>query len=344
MSAQLVRWGVLGAASINAAVVPALQQAERSSVIGLASRTLSKAQAAAREFGIPRTYDGYAALLADDEIDAVYIPLPNHLHFPWTLHAIRAGKHVLCEKPIAVTALEAAEMCREARGAGVRLAEAFMYAHHPRYERIRAILGSGEIGDVRAIISTFTFDASDEMDSALFQGYPGSGSLYDVGCYPIHAARYLLSREPDAVTLHAQMSTDHGNIDMLASGLLEFPGDVSVLFQSGLWAEERNTLEVLGSRGKIDVPSAFICTPGDGDFFVTVAGSSRRVAAPYANHYVSQATRFVDAILDGSELLYDAQDPIKNMAVIDACYRSLHLKERVPIATVTNMQPIPAGH
>ena len=244
-----LRWGVLGTAGITATVVPAIARSEHGDVLAIASRTLDRAREQARLLGVPTAYGSYEELLADPAIDAVYVPLPNFLHREWVLAAVAAGKHVLCEKPMAITAAEAQEMVDAAHAAGVVLAEAFMYGHHPRYDRLREILRSGEIGQVRSITGTFTFDASDEPDLTIFSGRAGTGATYDVGCYPMHAARTLLGTEPLAVTAHAQVSPAHGSVDMMTCALVEFPGGVSLLLQCGMWTADEDSLRILGSQG-----------------------------------------------------------------------------------------------
>ena len=202
---DVIRWGVLGVAGINAAMVPAIRACAGAELVGIASRDEGGPGTSRR----PSTLDpyvGYDALLADPTIDAVYLPTPNAQHAPWTLRAVAAGKHVLCEKPLAVTAGEAREMADAAAAAGVHLAEAFMYAHHPRYHLVRRLIADGAIGDIRSIHVTFTFDASGELGHSGFQGAPGSGAIYDVGCYAVHVARTLIGAEPEAVTAHAMSS------------------------------------------------------------------------------------------------------------------------------------------
>ena len=190
-----VRWGVLGVAGITEAVIPAMLATPSVELVGIASRDAARADEAALRYGI-EAFHGYDALLADPRIEAVYLPTPNAQHAEWAIRAATAGKHVLCEKPLAVTEAEAREMAAAAAAHGVLLGEAFMYAQHPRFAMIAKALADGRIGDVRSIHTVFTFDASAELDHSGFQGAPGSGATYDVGCYAIHAARYLLGASP----------------------------------------------------------------------------------------------------------------------------------------------------
>ena len=327
-----LRWGVLGTAGIAATVVPAIGRSEHGQVGAIASRDLGRARDQARLLGIPTAYGSYDELLADPAIDAVYIPLPNFLHRDWVLAAVAAGKHVLCEKPMAVTAGEAREMVDAAQAAGVVLAEAFMYGHHPRYARLHEVLRSGEIGEVRSITGTFTFDASDEPDLTIFAGRPGGGAVYDVGCYVMHAARTMLGLEPLAVTAHAQVSPAHGSVDMMTSALVEFPDGVSLLLQCGMWTADEDSLRILGSKGRIEMPSAFFAAAGAEGFSVQVGDRRRDERVPSADHYALQADRLARAVLFAEPLLYPASDPVLGAAALEACVRSLRTRSRVAVS------------
>lgn len=245
MSSKL-RWGVLGCAGIaKRSVIPGIQASQTGVVAAIASRNLNTAEETAKSLDIPTAYGSYEALLADETIDAVYIPLPNHLHMEWTIKAAEAGKHVLCEKPIALNADEARRMVDACSAAGVHLAEAFMYRYHPRFDVIKNIIQSGEIGEVRGLHSTFTFNNAGDASNVRYRKAWGGGSIYDVGCYPISVARMLLGEEPQAATVHGLLSPEHDNVDMMASGILEFSGGVALSFDCGMWADFRNTLEIL---------------------------------------------------------------------------------------------------
>ncbi|CAI6087721.1 Gfo/Idh/MocA family protein [Cohnella sp. JJ-181] len=329
-----LRWGILGCAGIAVrAVIPGLQQSERGVVAAIASRDLDKAKQTAEQLGIDAAYGSYEALLADDTIDAVYIPLPNHLHLPWTIRAAEAGKHVLCEKPIALDAAEAGRMIEACRAGGVHLAEAFMYRHHPRYRMIRELIASGEIGEIRGIHGAFTFNNAANHANIRYRREWGGGSVYDVGCYPISAARLILGREPEAATAHAFFSPEHDGVDMMASGLVEFSDGVSLTFDCGMWASSRNTLEVLGTKGAIQVPSAFVAGPdGSADFVVVSGGERREVEVPRLNQYALQGDDFARAALDGAAMPFEPEDAARNMKVIDAVLRSARERARIAIS------------
>ena len=337
MTTARLRWGILGTAGIVATVAAAIGRSEHGQVVAIASRTLSRGRDEARRLAIPTAYGSYDELLADPAIDAVYIPLPNFLHREWVLAAVAAGKHVLCEKPLAITADEAQEMVDAARAAGVVLAEGFMYGHHPRYDRLHEVVRSGEIGEIRSISGTFTFDASDEPDLTIFAGHPGGGAIYDVGCYVLHAARTLLGREPVAATAHAQVSAAHGSADMMTCALVEFPDGVSLLLQCGMWAADEDSLRILGSKGRIEMPSAFFATPGAEGFTVQVGDRRRHEPAPPADHYTLQADRLARAVLFGSPLRYPADDPVRGAAALEACAQALRTRSRVAV-------PLPRVH
>lgn len=333
MSVKKLKWGILGCAGIaRRAVIPGLHLSEINEAAAIASRDADKAKKTAEELQIPVAYSSYEALLEDDSIDVVYIPLPNHLHKEWTIRAAEAGKHILCEKPLALTEKEAAEMAEACAKAGVLLSEAFMYRYHPRYDRIQEIIAAGEIGEIRGIRSAFTFNNAANKGNVRYRKEWGGGSIYDVGCYPITAAKLLLGKEPEAVTVQALFSPEHDDVDMMASGLLEFGGSVSLSFDCGMWAAFRNPLEVVGTDGIIEVPSAFVTgEPGSANFFVTARGERREVEVPNLNQYTLQADHLAGAILNGTPLKYEPSDAISNMRIIDACLKSARERSRVII-------------
>ncbi|MBE1441892.1 Gfo/Idh/MocA family protein [Paenibacillus sp. OAS669] len=333
MSQTKLRWGILGCAGIaKRAVIPGIQQSQTGVVSAIASRGEEKAKETAAQLNIPVHYGSYEALLEDDQIDAVYIPLPNHLHKEWTIRAAEAGKHVLCEKPFALNAAEAEEMIAACAKAGVKFAEAFMYRHHPRYAMIKDVIQSGEIGTIRGIHGAFTFNNAKDANNVRYKQFMGGGSLYDVGVYPISAARFILEQEPQAATVHAFFSPEHDNVDMMASGLLEFADGVALTFDCGMWAAGRNVLEILGTEGRIEVPSAYVVRQNaDDHFFVTVKGERREVSVPYVNQYALQADDLGRSVLEGKPQKFDPSDALLNMRVIDACLKSAQERVRVTL-------------
>ncbi|WP_028610200.1 Gfo/Idh/MocA family protein [Paenibacillus harenae] len=333
MTNKKLKWGILGCASIaKRAVIPGLHQSEWNEAAAIASRNEDNAKRTAEELNIGQAYGSYEALLEDDSIDVVYIPLPNHLHKEWTIRAAEAGKHILCEKPLALTEKEAAEMAEACAKAGVLLSEAFMYRYHPRYDMIQEVIASGEIGEIRGIRSAFTFNGAGNKTNVRYRKDWGGGSIYDIGCYPITAARLLLGKEPEAVTVQAFFSEEHGDVDMMASGLLEFEGNVSLQFDCGMWAAFRNPLEVVGTDGIIEVPSAFVTgEPGSANFFVSAKGERREVEAPNVNQYTLQADHLSQAIVNGTPLKFAPSDAVSNMRIIDACLQSARERARVTL-------------
>jgi D-xylose 1-dehydrogenase (NADP+, D-xylono-1,5-lactone-forming) len=328
-----IRWGIIGCARIaKRSVIPGIQQSETGVVAAIASRGLKKAKQTAEELNIPIAYGSYEELLADPNIDGVYIPLPNHLHKEWTIRAAEAGKHVLCEKPLAINARDAEEMVDSCERAGVVFAEAFMYRYHPRYKMIQDIIKSGEIGELRGIHGTFTFNNAKDKGNVRYNQDWGGGSLYDVGVYPISAARMLLGQEPQAATVHAFFSEEYDHVDMMASGILEFNNGVALTFDCGMWAAFRNNLEIVGTEGRIEVPSAFIVNQDEQDnFFVFTNDGHREVEVPRLNQYSLQADALGRSIQSGEPISFPATDAILNMKVLDACLTSARERRRVDI-------------
>ncbi|REE78929.1 putative dehydrogenase [Paenibacillus taihuensis] len=324
-----LRWGVIGCAGIAVhQVIPGIKLSETGEVKAIASRDLAKAEETAAKLGIPKAYGSYEEILADSELDAIYIPLPNHLHMEWSIRAMEAGKHVLCEKPIALNAEEAQRMADAAKKNGVHLAEAFMYRQHPRYKAIAEIIASGEIGELRGLHGAFTFNNAGDSKNVRYRRDWGGGSIYDVGCYPISAARLILGAEPEAATVHALLSPEHDNVDMMASGILEFPNKVALTFDCGMWAAFRNTLEILGTEGRIEVPEAYIGNP---NFIVHSKGGKREVEQPVLNQYALQADTFARIAWGEQEADFTPADAVANMKAIDACLESAYSRKRVGI-------------
>jgi len=325
-----VRWGILGCADIAVRkLIPGILSSETGELHAIASRDRAKAEDVARRFGAPRAYGSYEELLQDPDVDAVYIPLPNHLHKPWTVRAAEAGKHVLCEKPIGLDAREAQAMVDACRAHGVHLAEAFMYRHHPRYRRVLELVQSGAIGPVRGIRGSFTFNNAADRSNIRYRRDWGGGSLYDVGCYPISAARLILGEEPVAATAHAFFSPDHDGVDMYLAGLVEFAGGVSLTFDCGMWAAERNEIEVVGADGRLILERAFLGEP------VTL-----RVISPDGDRvetfdpldpYALEVDDLGRAVLEGKPLRFPPEDAVANMRVLDACLESARTGRRVAI-------------
>jgi xylose dehydrogenase (NAD/NADP) len=329
---ERLRWGMLGAAAIgDRDVIPALLASETAELLGIASRNIDKAKRKSEQYGIPRAYGSYEELLSDPDIEAVYIPLPNHLHKPWTIAAARAGKHVLCEKPFALNASEAQEMADACREAGVHLAEAFMYRFHPRIARVKEILASGEIGALRGVHGVFTYNAADAKGDIRHVVEWGGGGLYDVGCYPLSAARWVVGAEPEAVTVQAQFSPEHGGVDMMASGLVEFPGGVSLTFDCGMWSSFRDSLEILGSEGRIVLKPSYLPSAENDDITIFAGGSERKEGPYGVNAYICQADQFARTVRGIEPPAFPSEDAVAGMRLLEACMKSARSRQRVQL-------------
>jgi D-xylose 1-dehydrogenase (NADP+, D-xylono-1,5-lactone-forming) len=333
LSTGKVRWGILGCADIALSwMIPAIQASETGIVAAIASRDVQKARNAAEAHRIPRFFGSYEEMLASDEIDAVYIPLPNHLHYEWTLRAAEAGKHVLCEKPFSIDARQAEEMAKACDRAGVLLAEAFMYRHHPRYARVKDIVASGEIGEIRGLHAAFTFDITNRVGDIRFQSALGGGAFYDDGCYPISAVRYLVGKEPEAVTFHSYVSPEHDNVDMMNSGLIEFPDGIGATLQFGMWSDYTNEIRILGSHGSITIPTAFYYDPPAATgILVKARNVQREESYPALNHYIIQTDDFGRCVLGEQPARFKPEDAVSNMRVLEACIRSAKERRRVAL-------------
>ncbi|MGE5126812.1 MAG: Gfo/Idh/MocA family protein [Betaproteobacteria bacterium] len=280
MSDRTLGWGLLGTARINRMVIPALRVSPGNRLVAVASRDTDRAVAYAREWGIERAYGSYEALIEDPAVDAVYVPLPNHLHAEWTVRAARAGKHVLCEKPIALSAAELDGIEAAAREAAVTVAEAFMYRHHPQTLEVKRLVDGGEIGSVRFVRGSFSFPLSRPDDVRLRPEW-GGGCLWDVGCYPLSFIRFLLGAE--AVEVFGSAVPGATGIDETYAGQLVFPGGVLAQIDAGFRSPVRAELEVAGTTGVVRVRSPWrpreaqpiLLTRGDQTETVTVEPRDR---------------------------------------------------------------------
>ncbi len=317
-----LRWGILGCARIaERALIPALRQAKGAELLGIAARDASRAREWAVRHSIPRSYPDYAALLDDPDIDAIYLPLPNHLHAAWAIRAARAGKHVLCEKPLALDGREAARMFLAAERAGVRLLEAFMYRFHPLFETALRLADKSGIGEIRTVRSAFTFRIASGAEDYRWNPAMGGGSIYDVGCYPVHAARTIFHEEPVSVFARARFDKKRG-IDLGAALLLEFPGGRQALLDCAFDASFQSELEIAGSDGRIIVPRAYSAKHFDVPIEVRKGDDARTILVPAANAYVRMIGRFQDAILHGRPLCCGLADARGNARLLAAALRS----------------------
>jgi predicted dehydrogenase len=315
--ANKVRWGILGAAKIGIVkVIPAMQKSELCEITALASRDLSKAQDAAGKLGIPKAYGSYQELIEDPDIDAIYNPLPNHLHLPWTEHAAEAGKHVLCEKPIGMNADEARALIEVRDRTGVRIAEAFMVRCHPQWLRAREIIRSGAIGDLRVVQGFFSYN---NLDSKNIRNIPefGGGGIMDIGCYPITMSRFLFGDEPRRVLALVERDPAMGT-DRLTSAILDFPGGQATFTCSTQLAPYQKML-AFGTKGRVEVEVPFNALP-DRPTRIFVDGGEETF--PPCDQYTLQGDAFARAILVGAEVPVTLEDSVRNMETIDALFRS----------------------
>jgi predicted dehydrogenase len=317
-----VRWGVLGSARIALTkVIPGMQGAPNCDVMAIASRDADRAASAAAQVGVERSYGSYEDLLADPDIEAVYIPLPNHLHAEWTIKAAEAGKHVLCEKPLALTVAEAETMVGACRDAGVLLMEAFMYRLHPSWQRVRELVGSGRIGELRAIQGFFSYI---NVDPANIRNIPeyGGGALMDIGCYPINVARMMFGSEPTGVQAAVHRDPRFG-IDDLTSAVLDFDGRQAT-FTCSTQLEPDQRMHLLGTEGRLLVEVPFNIPPDHPTRLIVTSGgnppvdpANEIIEIPASDQYGHQGEAFSAAVRGEAPLPTPPDDAIANMAVIE---------------------------
>lgn len=321
-----VRWGILGAANIALRqVIPATQQSPVSTVVAIASRDLAKARAAAKNLDIPRAYGSYQELIDDPDVEAIYNPLPNHLHVPWTIRAAERGKHVLCEKPIALNAAEAEQLLEVQQRTGVQIAEAFMVRTHPQWVAARELITNGRIGELRLINGHFTYFRRDPADVRSNPDW-GGGALLDIGCYPITMSRWLFGEEPLEVVGQLEFDPDM-HVDRVGSVLMRFPSGQAAFTFGGQVALHQQ-MKIFGTRGHISIDVPFNPPPGLPSRFVvddardlTGSGAEYFTFAPL-NQYTIQATHFAGAVRGLNSVAVSVADAILNMRVIDAIFRS----------------------
>ena len=320
-----VRWGILGVARIaTTKVIPAMQKSALSRVDAIASRDGVKARDAAAALRIPKAYASYEELLADADIDAVYIPLPNHLHVPWTIRAAEAGKHVLCEKPVAITAADAEELIEVRDRTGVLIEEAFMVRTHPQWLRARDIVRSGRIGPVRSIAGTFSYFNDDAGNVRNVSAY-GGGALLDIGCYLVNTARMIFEQEPRRVCALVEQDPVFGT-DRLTSMLLDFPGGHAVGTCATQMAPGQG-VTITGTLGRIEIEIPFNAPP-DRPSRIVVEGRSggaverEAIDIEICDQYTIQGDLFSEALRRGAPAPYPLEDSVLNLRVIDALFRS----------------------
>jgi predicted dehydrogenase len=316
-----IRWGVLGVAKIaTAKVIPAMQKCEFAEISAIASRDGAKARSAAAQLGIARAFGSYEELLADPGIDAIYNPLPNNLHVPWSIRAAEAGKHVLCEKPIALTVEETRKLIAARDRTGVKMGEAFMVDVHPQWLRTREIVTSGEIGALSAMSCVFGYNNRDPRN---IRNLPeaGGGALMDIGCYPIHIARWIFGKEPQRVSALLERDPEFGT-DRLISGLLDFaPGQAA--FTCGTQMAPYQKMTFFGDRGRVEVEIPVNAPPDqETRIHVYAAAGPRTETFAMCDQYTLQGDAFSKAILGAGEVPVPLENAASNMAVIVSLFES----------------------
>jgi predicted dehydrogenase len=321
-----VRWGILSTAAIGVKkVIPGMQKGEWSEVTAIASRDLGKAETVARALGIPKAYGSYEELLSDPQIEAIYNPLPNQMHVPWSIKAAEAGKHVLCEKPLSLTVAEARKLLAVQERTGVKMGEAFMVRTHPQWLRTRELVKSGRIGDLRSIVGFFSYF---NVDPANIRNIPeyGGGALMDVGCYPVTTSRFIFGEEPSRV-LGLVGRDPVMKVDRLTSAILDFPSGQST-FTCSTQLVPYQRMQFLGTRGRIEIEIPFnapndrpcrIFIDDGGELFGSGISTE---SFPTCDQYTVQGDVFSKTIREGGEVPVPLGDAVKNMAVIEAIFRS----------------------
>ena len=326
MNRQKVKWGVLGVAGIAVKkVIPAMQKGNWSEIAAIASRDPRKARDAATKLDIAKACGSYEELLADPEIEAIYNPLPNHLHVPWSIQAAEAGKHVLCEKPISLTVREAKSLLRARDRCGVKIGEAFMVKTHPQWLRVRDLISQGVVGKLRSTIAAFSYFNRDPKNVRNVAEW-GGGGLLDIGCYPITISRWVFGAEPSRVVAMLETDPEFGT-DRLSSAMMEFPSGHSV-FTCSTQIVPYQRMQFLGTEGRIEIKIPFNA-PNDRpceiliDNGKDVLGSGITVETiPTSDQYTIQGDAFSKAIREGTEVPVPLEDAVANMAVIEALFRS----------------------
>jgi len=338
MANEKVRWAVFGAARIaTRKVIPALQKGEWSEVIAIASRDLSRARQAAADLGIPKAFGSYEEVLADPAVEAVYIPLPNHMHVPWSIRAAQAGKHVLCEKPIAMTVAECRDLIAARDRAGIRLGEAFMVRTHPQWLRARELARSGAIGDLRAVTCAFSYFNRNAGDIRNIPEF-GGGAIKDIGCYPIQISRFLFGEEPANVTAILEKDPDF-QTDRLSSAVLAFPSGHCV-FTVSTQLVYHQRVQILGTQGRIEIEVPFNPPPDRAcrlliDSGADVWGGGIRIEefAP-CDQFTIQGDQFSRAVRGLGPVPTPLEDSLANMAAIEAVFESARTGRTIRPSTV----------
>jgi D-xylose 1-dehydrogenase (NADP+, D-xylono-1,5-lactone-forming) len=324
---KVLNWGLLSTARINRALIPPLRASKRNQLLAVGSRSQESADGYAREWKIPRAHGSYEALLADPEIDVIYNPLPNHLHAEWTIKAVESGKHVLCEKPLALSVEEVDAIQRAARKHGRVVAEAFMYRHHLQTLKVQELVRNGSIGTLKLIRGSFSYVLNREGDVRLDPAM-GGGSIWDVGCYPISYARTVVGESPREV--FGWQVTGPTGIDETFVGQMRFANDIHAQFDSSFVIPLHWFMEIIGSEGTLNIPNPF--KPGIGEkIYLTRDDKTETIKIKGQELYIGEVEDMADAILLGHESHISLDDSRVNVAVISALLESARIGKPVKL-------------
>jgi len=327
MPNKILNWGILSTARINRALIPPLQISKRNHLLAVGSRNRESADKYAREKKIPRAHGSYEALLADPEINVIYNSLPNHLHAEWTIKAVEAGKHVLCEKPLALSVNEVNAIKSAAHKHGRVVMEAFMYRHHPQTLKVQELVKSGSLGALKLIRGSFSFVLSHDGDVRL-NPEMGGGSIWDVGCYPISFARTVVGAAP--LEVFGWQVTGETGIDMTFVGQMRFAEDVHAQFDSSFAIPFHAFMEIIGSDGTLNIPRPF--KPGvDEKIYLTRNEKTETIKIKGQELYLGEVEDMADAILLGRDQRVSLDDSRANVAVISALLESARIGKPVKL-------------
>lgn len=328
---QTIKWGILSTAGIaRSEFIPAIKRAKNAELIAISSLS-GQASEVAERFEIKHSYDNYEQLLDNSEIDAIYIPLPNHLHKEWAIKAAQKKKHILCEKPAALSAAEVIEIKEACEENDVQFMEGFMYAFHPQHQRVRELIKSNAIGEVKQFNGSFSFFLGDGEGNIRTAKNKGGGSLYDIGCYPIHAMRHVLEEEPQSVRTEAIIHPKY-DVETSAISHFKFESGIVGVTESSFDMVFRAEYELIGTTGRITVPHAFRPDTSGGEGVIIIQnGDGVNEERLSGELYLAEIEHFSDAIINKTKPLISLEDSYLNMRTLDACFESIAIDKRVDI-------------
>lgn len=332
MSDSVIRWGIISSAQIaRKALMPAIDAAPNAKLVALGTPRPDRIDESAAQYGF-RVLPSYEAVIADPEVDAIYNPLPNGLHAAWTIKALMAGKHVLCEKPFSVVPSDAVEMMKEAKKLGLWLMEAFMYRFHPQMPLAKSVLDSGRIGSLKLIRASFTFNSTPDPTNPRFQADQGPGALMDVGCYCVNAIRFFSGGPPTAVSCWETFVPEWQG-DMTTAGVLEYPNHVG-LFDCSFEAFGRSGIEIVGDAGKIEIPKPWLPGKDPAIIHVTDKNGCEELTTEGVDQYALMVEHFSDCILNNRPPVRGPEDALENMITLNAIQRSAREHRRFALSEV----------